>query len=174
MCDEARGRVYKGGPLPLWTTRRHHIITNEKLTQSYLVVTCSRRFVRHACSQLEWNCHLGGSSQSLWAKVPWTCLHSIIQHYLGSLQDPPLHKNCFILSLHENKFFGFEREWPCRRQLPTETSPKAVLEGRVLIWTSTERGEGRSIAGSTLVLAQGPRTLWWRLTHVCSSVTPGL
>ena len=115
----------------------------------------------------------------MWAKVPWTCLHSIIQHYLGSLQDPPLHKNCFILSLHENKFFGFEWEWPCRSQLPTETSPMAALdvlrlacrpiaaEGRVLVWTSTERGEGRSFAGSTLVLASGPRA-WWR-NPVCSS-----
>ena len=122
----------------------------------------------------------------MWAKVPWTCLHSIIQHYLGSLQDPPLHKNCFILSLHENKFFGFEWEWPCRRQLPTETSPKAVLEGlrlgcrpvtaegRVLVWTSTERGEGRSITGSTLVLAQGPRALWRRSTPVCSNPKRGL
>ena len=36
LCDEARGRVYKGGPLPLWTTRRHHIITKEIQTQSYL------------------------------------------------------------------------------------------------------------------------------------------
>ena len=42
LCDEARGRVYKGGPLPLWTTCRHHIITKEKYTQSYLVVTYSR------------------------------------------------------------------------------------------------------------------------------------
>ena len=32
---------------------------------------------------------------------------------------------------------------------------------------STERGEGRSFAGSTLVLALGPRA-WWR-GHVCSS-----
>ena len=121
----------------------------------------------------------------MWAKVPWTCLHSIIQHYLGSLQDPPLHKNCFILSLHENKFFGFEWEWPCRRQLPTETSPKAALEalrlacrpvaaeGWVLVWTSTERGEGRSITGSTLVLAQGPRALWRGSTPVCSSPKRG-
>ena len=120
LCDEARGRVYKGGPLPLWTTRRHHIITKEKHTQSYLVVTYSRRPVRHARSWPEWNCHLGGSSQLLEAKAPWTCLYSIIQHHLGSLQDPPLHKNCFMLSLHENKFFGFEWEWPCRCQLPSE------------------------------------------------------
>ena len=58
----------------------------------------------------------------LGAKAPWTCLYSIIQHHLGSLQGPPLHKNCFMLSLHENNFFGFEWEWPCRRQLPTEAS----------------------------------------------------
>ena len=32
---------------------------------------------------------------------------------------------------------------------------------------STERGEGRSFAGSTLVLALGPRA-WWR-DLVCSS-----
>ena len=31
----------------------------------------------------------------------------------------------------------------------------------VLIWMSKERGEGRSFAGSTLVLALGPRA-WWR------------
>ena len=110
LCDEARGRVYKGGPLPLWTTRRHHIITKEKLTQSYLVVTYSCRFVRHARSRLEWNCHLGGSS--LGAKVPWTCLHNIIQHHLGSLPGPPSHKNCFMLSLHENNFFGFDGSGP--------------------------------------------------------------
>ena len=45
-----RGQDYEGGPLPLWTTRRHLIITKEKHTQSYLVVTYSRRPVRHARS----------------------------------------------------------------------------------------------------------------------------
>ena len=120
------GRVYKGGPLPLWTTRRHHIITKEKHTQYYLVVTYNRRPVRHARSWPEWNCHLGGSSQSLEAKAPWTCLYSIIQHHLGGLQGPPLNKNCFMLSLHENNFFGFEWEWPCRCQLPSEASPMAA------------------------------------------------
>ena len=30
-----------------------------------------------------------------------------------------------------------------------------AADGRVLVWTSTERGEGRSFAGSTLVLALG-------------------
>ena len=77
MCDGARGRVYKGGPLPLWTTRRHHIITKEKHNQSYLMVTHSRRPVRHACLWPEWSCHLGGSSELLGAKAPWTCLSSI-------------------------------------------------------------------------------------------------
>ena len=61
-CDEARGRVYKGGPLPLWTTCRHHIITKEKYIQSYLMLTFSRRPVRHARPWSEWNCHLGDSS----------------------------------------------------------------------------------------------------------------
>jgi len=41
LCDEARDRVYKGGPLPLWTTHRHHIITKEKLSLPYLGVTYS-------------------------------------------------------------------------------------------------------------------------------------
>ena len=59
----------------------------------------------------------------LGAKAVWTCLYSIIQHHLGSLTGPPLHKNCFMLSLHENKFFGFEWEWPSRRRLPPEASP---------------------------------------------------
>ena len=49
-----------------------------------------------------------------------------------------------------------------------------AVEGRVFVWTSTERGEGRSFAGSTLVLAQGPRALQWRLTPVCSSSKGGL
>ena len=49
-----------------------------------------------------------------------------------------------------------------------------AAEGRVLVWTSTERGEGRSFAGSALVLAQGPLTLRWRLTPVCSSSKEGL
>jgi hypothetical protein len=49
-----------------------------------------------------------------------------------------------------------------------------AAEGRVLVWTSTERGEGRSFAGSTLVLAQGPRALWWRSTPVCCSSKGGL
>ena len=61
-CDEARGRVYKGGPLPLWATCRHHIITKEKYIQSYLMLTFSRRPVRHARPWSEWNCHLGDSS----------------------------------------------------------------------------------------------------------------
>ena len=61
-CDEARGRIYKGGPLPLWTTCRHHIITKEKYIQSYLMLTFSRRPVRHARPWSEWNCHLGDSS----------------------------------------------------------------------------------------------------------------
>ena len=39
LCDEVRGRVYKGGPLPLWTARRFHVITKEELSQSYLGVT---------------------------------------------------------------------------------------------------------------------------------------
>src|SRR6185312_12398576 len=97
LCDEARGRVYKGGPLPYWTTRRHHIITKEKHNQSYLVVAYSRCHVSDARSWPEWSCHLGGSSQSLGVKAPWTCLYSIIQHHLGSLQGPPQHKNCFML-----------------------------------------------------------------------------
>jgi hypothetical protein len=62
----------------------------------------------------------------------------------------------------------------------------------VLVWTSTERGEGRLFTGSTLVLAQGPRALvlaqgpralvlaqgpralWRRSTLVCSSSKGGL
>ena len=44
----------------------------------------------------------------------------------------------------------------------------------MLIWTSVERGEGRSFAGSTLVLAQGPRALRWRSTPVYSSSKGGL
>ena len=39
---------------------------------------------------------------------------------------------------------------------------------------SMERGEGRSFAGSTSVLAQGPRALWRRSTPVCSSTKRGL
>ena len=62
LPDEARGRVYKGGPLPLWTTRRHHVITKEKYIQSYLMLTFSRRPVSHARPRSEWNCHLGNSS----------------------------------------------------------------------------------------------------------------
>ena len=62
LPDEARGRVYKGGPLPLWTIRRHHIITKEKYIQSYLMLTFSRRPVSHARPWSEWNCHLGNSS----------------------------------------------------------------------------------------------------------------
>ena len=46
--------------------------------------------------------------------------------------------------------------------------------GWVLVWMSMERGEGRSFAGSTLVLAQGPRALWWRLTPVCNISKGGL
>ena len=49
-----------------------------------------------------------------------------------------------------------------------------AAEGRVLVWTSTERGEGRSFAGSTLVLAQGPRALWRRSTPVCNSSKGGM
>ena len=44
-----------------------------------------------------------------------------------------------------------------------------AAEGRVLVWTSTERGEGRSFAGSTSALAQGPRALRWRSMPVYSS-----
>ena len=36
LRDEAKGRVYKGGPLPLWTTRRHHIIIKEKNTLNHI------------------------------------------------------------------------------------------------------------------------------------------
>ena len=64
--------------------------------------------------------------QLLGAKAVWTCLYSIIQHHLGSLQGPSLHKNYFMLSLHENNFFGFEWEWLCYCQLPTEASPMAA------------------------------------------------
>ena len=64
--------------------------------------------------------------QLLEAEAPWTCLYNIIQHHLGSLQGPPLHKNCFMLRLHENKFFGFEWEWPCRCQLLSEASLMAA------------------------------------------------
>ena len=49
-----------------------------------------------------------------------------------------------------------------------------AAEGWVLVWTSTEHGEGRSFTGSTLVLAQGPRALRWRSTPVCSSSKGGL
>ena len=49
-----------------------------------------------------------------------------------------------------------------------------AAEGRVLVWTSTERGEGRSFAVSTLVLAQGPRALWRRSTPVYSSSKGGM
>jgi hypothetical protein len=49
-----------------------------------------------------------------------------------------------------------------------------AAEGRVLVWTSTERGEGWSFAGSALVLAQGPRALRWRLTPIGSSSKGGL
>ena len=41
LCDEDRGQVYKGGHLPLWTARRHHVTTKEELSQSYLGVTYS-------------------------------------------------------------------------------------------------------------------------------------
>ena len=44
----------------------------------------------------------------------------------------------------------------------------------MLVWTSTERGEGRSFAGFALVLAQGPRALWRRSTPVYSSAKRGL
>ena len=66
--------------------------------------------------------------QLLGAEAPWTCTYSIIQHHLGSLQGPPMHKNCFMLSLHENKFFGFEWEWPCHCLLPAKASPMAALD----------------------------------------------
>ena len=121
-CDEARGRVYKGGPLPLWTTLRHNIITKEKYIQSYLMLTFSHRPASHARPRSEWNCHLE-IPLLLGAMAVWTCLYSIIQHHLGSLPAPHLHKNCFMLSLHENKFFGFEWEWPSRRRLPPEDQP---------------------------------------------------
>ena len=49
-----------------------------------------------------------------------------------------------------------------------------AADGRVLIWTSAVRGEGRSFASSSLVLAQGPRALRWRSTPVCSSSKGGL
>ena len=52
--------------------------------------------------------------------------------------------------------------------------PPVAAEGRVLVWTSTERGEGWSFDGFALVLAQGPRALWWRSTPVCSSAKRGL
>ena len=61
LPDEARGRVYKGGPLPLWTIRRHHVITKEKYIQSYRMLTFSRRPVNLAHLWSEWNCHLGNS-----------------------------------------------------------------------------------------------------------------
>ena len=62
LPDEASGRVYKGEPLPIWTTRRQHVITKEKYIQSYLMLTFSRRPVSHAHPWSEWNCHLGNSS----------------------------------------------------------------------------------------------------------------
>ena len=61
-CDEARGRVYKGGPLPLWTIRRHHVVTKEKYIQSYLMLTFSHHPVNLAHHRSEWNCRLGNSS----------------------------------------------------------------------------------------------------------------
>ena len=75
--------------------------------------------------------------QLLRAKAVWTCLYSIIQHHLGSLPGPPLHKNCFMLSLHENKFFGFEWEWPCCCQLPTGASLTPRRRG----WTGARLDE---------------------------------
>ena len=52
-------------------------------------------------------------------------------------------------------------------------SPRRLLiTSWVLIWMSTEHGEGRSFAGSTLVLTLGPRA-WWR-NPVCSSTKRAL
>src|SRR6185503_3194404 len=51
----------------------------------------------------------------------------------------------------------------CRRK----PARRSLITSWVLIWMSTERGEGRSFAGLTLVLALGPRA-WWR-DPVCSS-----
>ena len=67
-----------------------------------------------------------------------------------------------------------------------EASPMAALdvlklacrpvaaEGRVLVWTSTERGEGRSFAGYSSAPAQGPRASRRRSMPVCSSTERGL
>jgi len=95
LCDEARGRVYKGGPLPLWTVRRHHIITKEKHTQSYLVVTFNCRPVRHARSWPEWSCHLGSSFSVVGGEG---ALDALIQHHPAShreLVGPPSAQELF-------------------------------------------------------------------------------
>jgi len=74
---------------------------------------------------------------SCWGRRRPRRLYSIIQHHLGSLQGPPLHKNCFMLSLHENKFFGFKWEWPCCCQLPTGASLTPWRSG----WTGARLDE---------------------------------
>ena len=92
--------------------------------------------------------------QLLGAKAVWTCLYSIIQHHLGSVQGPPLHKNCFMLSLHENKFFGFEWEWPRCCQLPTGASLTRRRSG----WTGArldEHGAWRRAVVRWLLLGVG-------------------
>ena len=93
--------------------------------------------------------------QLLGAKAAWTCLYSIIQHHLGSLQGPPLHKNCFMLSLHENKFFVFEWEWPCCCRLSTGASLTPQRRG----WTGArldEHGAWTRVVVRRLLLGTGP------------------
>ena len=93
--------------------------------------------------------------QLLGANAVWTCLYSIIQHHLGSLQGPPLHENCFMLSLHENKFFDFEWEWPCCCQLSAGASLTPQRRG----WTGAhldEHGAFRRAVVRRLLLGAGP------------------
>ena len=51
LCDEARDQVYKGGPLPLWTTRRHHL-TYKGETHSILSSGNLQPSPRKACTFL--------------------------------------------------------------------------------------------------------------------------
>ena len=55
--------------------------------------------------------------QLLGAKAVWTCLYSIIQHHLGSMQGAPLHKNCFMLSLCRG-VANYNRVAECTRLIP--------------------------------------------------------
>ena len=79
------------------------------------------------------------------------CLNRIIQHHLGSSGDPSLPKSCHMPRWHETNSLALNGRGPQPSSSSADESQTPLRSRR----TGATRGEVRSFAGLSLVLAPG-------------------